>query len=297
MRKGEYIGVAKKEDKQAIAQIWREVFTSERLYLSIIFNDLYPHLTPFVYKIGDKVFSIAFAIPLSIGELKGEYIYGVATKREARGGGLASSLINHMESHFKNRGENFLLLRPAEEPLFEYYLKLGFTLPLKRSEISIKIEKEGLSPLKKRRRFSQLTPLLLQRRREAMALPIYLWPKGVYKSIINLALLDNGCTYNFRYKDSSEYLIARADYTSAECVVIEEASPLLKDKNALLDKELVSLLCKAALSINEEAKRISLYAPAINGEDSAGFALAKPLTASPRILERIKGGFFNFTME
>lgn len=297
MRREEYIGVAQKEDKQAIVQIWREVFTSERLYLSIIFNDLYPHLTPFVYKIGGEVFSIAFAIPLSIGELKGEYIYGVATKGEARGGGLASSLINHIENHFKKRGENFLLLRPAEEPLFDFYLKLGFTLPLKRREISIKIEKEELSPLKKRARFSQLTPLLLQRRREAIALPLYLWPKGVYKSIINLALLDKGCTYNFRYKNSSEYLIAHLDYTSAECVVIEEASPLLKDKNPFLDKELESLLCEAALSINEEAKRISLYAPVIKGEDGAVFALAKPLTASPRISERITEGFFNFTLE
>lgn len=292
----DYIGMADKEDKEAIYQIWRDIFISDRLYLSIIFNDLYPHLTPFVYKCKNEVMSTAFALPVSIGRIKGEYIYGVATKEKARGAGLASALMNHIATHFTTLGESFLIVRPAEEHLFGYYMKQGFTLPLNREERRICLENTGEISLARTRRFSQLSPSFLYKRRAATESLIYLWPKEICKTIINLTLLDRGCTCRFRYRNNDEYIIARADYNTPDCVIIEETSLFLERNCDLSDKIISNILREAALSVNERAEQIVIYTPATSHAEAC-FALAKPLTTSTQIIKKLKAGFFNFTME
>lgn len=291
----DYIGIAGREDKEAIYQIWRDIFISDRLYLSIIFNDLYPNLTPFVYKCGKEVISTAFALPVSIGEIKGEYIYGVATIEKARGAGAASALMNHICSHFDGLGEKFLIVRPAEKQLFGYYMKQGFTLPLKRKEIHICLENTGEVSLTKTRQMSQLTPSFLNKRRVAIESPLYLWPEEIYKTIINLTLLDRGSTCRFRYRNKDEYIIAHADYNTPNCVTIEETSLLLGKNCNLSDKIIFNLLRETALSVNERAEQIVIYTP--ESHTGTCFALAKPLTSSIQIIEKLQSGFFNFTLE
>lgn len=294
-RDNDYIGIAHKKDKEAVYQIWKDIFVSDKLYLSIIFNDLYPHLTPFVYKRENEVMSTAFALPVSIGEIKGEYIYGVATKEKARGAGLASALISHICCHFKAIGEKFLIVRPAEEQLFEYYMKQGFTLPLRRDEICMDLGETVEVPVIKTRQISQLTPSLLQKRRAAANARLYIWPKEIYKAIINLTLLDRGCTCKFRYRNNDEYIIAHADYSTPDCVIIEETSLFLGKENNLADKTIYKLLREAAIAVNERSEKIIIYAPAT--QRGIRFALIKPLTSSAHIIEKLQTGFFNFTLE
>ena len=114
-------------------------------------------------------------------------------------------------------------------------MKQGFTLPLRRDEICMDLGETVEVPVIKTRQISQLTPSLLQKRRAAANARLYIWPKEIYKAIINLTLLDRGCTCKFRYRNNDEYIIAHADYSTPDCVIIEETSLFLGKENNLAE--------------------------------------------------------------
>ncbi|MEG0517335.1 MAG: hypothetical protein RR555_00520 [Bacteroidales bacterium] len=76
------------------------------------------------------ILSTLFLIPITyksaLGEnLHGQYLYGVATTEAARGQRLSIKLIQYISSLLKLRGESFLIARPANADLFDFYRALG----------------------------------------------------------------------------------------------------------------------------------------------------------------------------
>jgi GNAT superfamily N-acetyltransferase len=69
--------------------------------------------------------------------LSGGYLYAVATLPEWRKRGYATLLIQAASSWAAQNGMSYLLTRPAEPALFEYYCKLGFTERLFRDPASL----------------------------------------------------------------------------------------------------------------------------------------------------------------
>ena len=66
-------------------------------------------------------------LPVSLNDKKGRYIYAVATGERFRRRGLSTMLLNYANKYIKESGEYFSVLVPAEENLFSFYEKRGYT--------------------------------------------------------------------------------------------------------------------------------------------------------------------------
>ncbi len=92
-----------------------------------------------------KVVSFLFSLPCEIEGKKAKYIFAAATKKEQRGNGYMSGLLERVKEK-----ENLLFLRPATEKLIEFYKKAGFT------EITASATHNDLPCLKPKDSFLQL---------------------------------------------------------------------------------------------------------------------------------------------
>lgn len=132
------ISIAIKEDFKGIRDIWEEQFTTECDYLEIMFNQIMPLCTSYIYTEGRDILSVASFMPMKFIdtsrniERAGWYMFGVATLKRAQGRKLAASIISNALSEFKSKNYCFVFERPANQSLNEYYLKLGFTTSIQR---------------------------------------------------------------------------------------------------------------------------------------------------------------------
>ena len=109
-------------------EIYREAFGSDGEFENRLFSCCFKYCR--TLGIGGKTASMLFALPCNIHKgaapVSAYYIFAAATKKEFRGKGYMSRLINSLET------DRLLFLKPANAPLFKFYEKLGF----KRFEIS-----------------------------------------------------------------------------------------------------------------------------------------------------------------
>lgn len=128
-------------DIHGIRSVWEEVFTDDKEYLDIMFSKIMPHCRSYIHKENNEVLSVAsfmpmqFHSPLIAAPLNGWYMFGVATKEKARGSKLAAKLIAEITENLKSEGYDFIFERPAIQSLNNYYLKLGFSVPVKKQPI------------------------------------------------------------------------------------------------------------------------------------------------------------------
>ncbi|MDD2594270.1 MAG: GNAT family N-acetyltransferase [Bacteroidales bacterium] len=133
---------ATKQDYPSIRAICKECFTTDAKYLDLFFNHC-PSKASFVYEMDGKIVSALHTIGISYVSSKrtnglrtyyhGLYIYGVGTLKSYRNKGYSSSLINYISAGASKIGWDFLLLRPAEPRLIDFYQNVGFTTPIYRS--------------------------------------------------------------------------------------------------------------------------------------------------------------------
>ena len=109
-------------------EIYREAFGSDGEFENRLFTCCFKYCRTLC--INGKTVSMLFALPCNIyngGELiPAYYIFAAATKKEFRGKGYMTQIINSLET------DSLLFLKPAKAPLFKFYENLGF----KRFEIS-----------------------------------------------------------------------------------------------------------------------------------------------------------------
>lgn len=137
------ISLATPADFGAIRLIWEEQFPlspAENEYYDTVFQHLIPLCTNYICKKEGKVISTASFMPLIfVNEpeqitLNGQYLFGVATKKEFQGIGLASDLIKKATSELKIKDTDFIIERPANQNLNDFYIKLGFTASIKKQK-------------------------------------------------------------------------------------------------------------------------------------------------------------------
>ncbi len=152
--------IVKAENKHIsdICELWHEAFGDEHDIILEYLDFLLPYI--YVAEIDGKAVSMATAIPVTFRELCGRYVYAVATKKELRGQGLGSEILNFL----KESRADFLVLVPAEKSLFEYYENRGFyssNMKLKKDIYKAKetnVEAVKVSPkeyLQKRRKYKE----------------------------------------------------------------------------------------------------------------------------------------------
>lgn len=134
---------ATKADIPQIKAIWEECFTTDQDYLSQVFRTLFPLSGVYVYKEKEEVLSSLFLVPVTYVDsqgdrLRGVYLYAVATPGKARGRKLSIKMVEYLSGQLKRQGENFIITRPAENSLVDFYKKQGFDteIPIGKFELS-----------------------------------------------------------------------------------------------------------------------------------------------------------------
>lgn len=135
---------AAKADIPQIKAIWEECFTTDQEYLNLVFRTLFALSGVYVYKEKREVLSSLFLIPVTYvnsqgDRLRGVYLYAVATPGKARGRKLSIKMVEYLSGELKRQGENFIITRPAENSLVNFYKKQGF-------DTEIQIGKFELAP-------------------------------------------------------------------------------------------------------------------------------------------------------
>lgn len=117
------IRLAKSEDIYEVSKILIDSFEIDNIDEILVMIEPFENM--FVYELNGKIVSVASAIPFNVRNKKGRYIYAVATDFNHRGKGYAGEVLNYIKEYYRNCAD-VLLLRPAEESLFDYYRKNGF---------------------------------------------------------------------------------------------------------------------------------------------------------------------------
>jgi len=113
----------------ALMDLWMEAFGEEKEAVLPFFREIFPLCRAWQTEEDGVLCAMGYALPqtVRIGEtdLPAAYLYAVATKKEYRGRGIASRLLQEMEQALRDEGFAGLLLVPANVGLFAFYEKLG----------------------------------------------------------------------------------------------------------------------------------------------------------------------------
>ena len=133
-----------------IRHIWEERFTTDCTYLNTIFQNIFPLCRSFICTSEGRAVSVISLMPMNYyhksGQLKGFYMFGVATLKEFEGKKLAASLILHASRILTREGYDFIFERPANQSLNKYYFNLGFTVSLPKVPHTFPFAENHCSP-------------------------------------------------------------------------------------------------------------------------------------------------------
>ena len=118
------------DEKEMVAELWKDVFQVSNEYLELFFNRIYQPENTFVYKC-DRIISALHVLPFEL-KLTNKivpctYIYGAGTNPSERGKGLMHALLNDVLIELERRGFYAVMLIPAEPSLYHFYRQAGFT--------------------------------------------------------------------------------------------------------------------------------------------------------------------------
>ena len=175
-------------DVPALIDLWQEAFGETKEEVLPFFREILPLCRPWCVKDGDTLCAMAYALPQPLhteaGTLPAAYLYAVPTKREYRGRGLASRLLDEMARALKGEGICGLLLVPANLPLFDFYAKLGFSPFSHRGKQQIFAEDTPVSAVSAEEYRSL---------REAFAPPVHNVPPAPVLRHLSLFAWEGGC--------------------------------------------------------------------------------------------------------
>ena len=107
--------------KEQIISLWSGAFGDKiediNKYLKTIFEYV------LVYEEDGMVLGMLSVLPVSFCDKNGGYIYAVTTHKDYRGQGICNKLMEYVKADGKY---DFLVLKPQNEGLFEFYGKMGF---------------------------------------------------------------------------------------------------------------------------------------------------------------------------
>ena len=75
---------------------------------------------------------MATAVPVSLGEIPGVYLFGICLQKRVRGRGLFRPLMAALEAYAREEGARFCCLIPGDDGLSRTYESFGYTVPVAR---------------------------------------------------------------------------------------------------------------------------------------------------------------------
>lgn len=112
-------------------RLYIDAFHDDEQFTDLLFDLFYESSCKYLLEDG-VIFSMLFAMDISLDGMKGKYIYAVATDEKYRGKGYMRRLFDKITAEFK-KDYDFLCLKPMSESLFDYYSRLGFVRGFKKS--------------------------------------------------------------------------------------------------------------------------------------------------------------------
>ena len=106
-------------------ELWHEAFGDSKEYINF-FLDTHGSCTCLSYEENGKLSSMLFLID---GELCGKsayYLFAAATFKSERGKGCMAKLLEKAKNHALHNSRAYIVLVPAEQSLFDYYLRFGY---------------------------------------------------------------------------------------------------------------------------------------------------------------------------
>lgn len=142
-------GMNKREE---IKRIWSECFDDSPEYVDMYFDRVYNDADGMTLERGGRVVSSLllqkYRLMVQRSEVGMSYIAGAGTRRNARGNGYMSALIVEALGRSATRGDAVCALIPANDRLYSYYKRFGFTtvfMPMssdiRRCMHSVRLEK------------------------------------------------------------------------------------------------------------------------------------------------------------
>lgn len=115
---------AGRDDFSQIKALWQEAFDDDDGYIDSFLSENFNERRIILFKNGDEIISMASLFFVEFDSKKAVYIFALATKKEYGGRGVATELLNYVQTLF----ECAIILQPEKNGVEKFYQKIGFTL-------------------------------------------------------------------------------------------------------------------------------------------------------------------------
>jgi GNAT superfamily N-acetyltransferase len=114
-------------DVARLKELWNENFDDGTPgFCDFIFSKIPPHDIFIADCDGERQSMVMAAAKLEFNGRSGTYFYSACTDEKHRGKGLMHKVIAFAEKNCRNRGDDFFILLPASDSLYDFYKDMGY---------------------------------------------------------------------------------------------------------------------------------------------------------------------------
>ena len=113
---------------EPMMMLWQEAFGDEEPFIRQFFTRAYAPERCRIALCQGELAGMLFWFDCTSGDQKMAYIYGVATRRQFQGRGIATDLLQNTQEHLRQRGYSAVLLVAASESLIRFYEARGYRM-------------------------------------------------------------------------------------------------------------------------------------------------------------------------
>ena len=114
--------------QEPMMTLWQEAFGDEEPFIRQFFIRAYAPERCRIALCQGELAGMLFWFDCTSGDQKMAYIYGVATRRQFQGRGIATDLLQNTQEHLRQRGYSAVLLVAASESLIRFYEARGYRM-------------------------------------------------------------------------------------------------------------------------------------------------------------------------
>lgn len=126
-------------DKQDIKSLWIKSFGDYPVAVDLFLDKVFDPDRAFVATVDGKLCSMLFLLPCKICNKNAHYLYAACTDVDFRKLGIMSRLIKFALNQARNIGDNYSVLLPANDSLYDFYLKFGYQKALQIKTCNIRV--------------------------------------------------------------------------------------------------------------------------------------------------------------
>ncbi len=116
----------KSEDVPALRELWQEAFGDSHAFLDTFFSVAWSARRCRVAVEKGQVVGALYWFPCSCRGQSLAYVYAVATRKESQGKGIATALMEDLNTHLESTNTAGIILVPGSKELVRFYAKRGY---------------------------------------------------------------------------------------------------------------------------------------------------------------------------